>query len=537
MCPPDGVPFFASGFSGIKPERIESAASVQMKNFCCYILISLLLLLLPAASLKAAPEKSVLLVHSYHSTFQWTDDVTDGFLSRLKELREDVNVDVVYLDVLRPTINTEQVFQGYVRRLRDGHYDLLVLCDDEAIARFRREEKVVPAEIPILLMGWVDYDETIRRERANLTALLQKADVPGTIDLGLKLFPAPPRKIVVVTDGGIAGRRIYRDAGAALADRKLPPVQYIRGEECSTPEMLRKMETFPPDTLVVYTQWLGKEQDYQAISAMGRQCIAASRAPVLSIMNTWLSSGLVGGRMTFGKMHGKEGAEIAAEILAGIPASSLPFRMGKVLDIVNYPQAKARGLTVENLPPQVNLINRPPSIWEEYRLPIRIASGALGVIFLLLAALAAFAFRSRHLARRQLEVQKKLLAVQRERNKHDELFRITLNSIEDAVIVTDAEELVIHLNPAAELFIGIRGETAVGQKLAAIFRILPEDGGVPISPVRQALQTGRTVTLSCMVKLNSAGEECRKAAATASPIFDGEGVLFGAVLVFHRATE
>lgn len=480
-----------------------------------------------------AKEKNVLLVHSYHSTFQWTDDITDGFLSRLKDLAGDVNVDVVYLDVLRPTVDSEQAFQGFVKQLRNGSYDLLVLCDDEAIDRFRREDNVVPENVPILLIGWVDYDENIRKERANLTALLQDADISGTIDLGLKLFPEPPREIVILTDAGIAGKRIYRDTKKTLEGKTLPPVRFIRGEEFSTLEMLQKMETFPPDTLIVYTQWLGKQEDYQAVCGMGKQCIAVSRAPVFSTVSTWMPNGLVGGSMVYGKYHGEEVAGIAADILAGVPAASIPFRMGKTFNVVDYPQTQLRGLILEKLPLSVQIVNRPPTVWRKYRGWLLAISGAVAAILLLLGALLIFAFRSRNLTRQQLAAQKELLALQKERYAHVKLFQITLNSIGDAVIATDAEERVIHLNPAAETFIGVQGTEASGQRLASIFRILPEGGGVPISPVRQALQTGETVSLVCMVKPETGGS--RRAAAVASPIFDDSGRLFGAVLVFHQA--
>lgn len=346
-----------------------------------------------------AKEKNVLLVHSYHSTFQWTDDITDGFLSRLKDLAGDVNVDVVYLDVLRPTVDSEQAFQGFVKQLRNGSYDLLVLCDDEAIDRFRREDNVVPENVPILLIGWVDYDENIRKERANLTALLQDADISGTIDLGLKLFPEPPREIVILTDAGIAGKRIYRDTKKRLEGKTLPPVRFIRGEEFSTLEMLQKMETFPPDTLIVYTQWLGKQEDYQAICGMGKQCIAVSRAPVFSTVSTWMPNGLVGGSMVYGKYHGEEAAGIAADILAGVPAASIPFRMGKTFNVVDYPQTRLRGLILEKLPLSVQIVNRPPTVWRKYRGWLLAISGAVAAILLLLGALLIFAFRSRNLTR------------------------------------------------------------------------------------------------------------------------------------------
>ena len=266
---------------------------------------------------------------------------------------------------------------------------------------------------------------------------------------------------------------------------------------------------------------------------MGKQCIAVSRAPVFSTVSTWMPNGLVGGSMVYGKYHGEEAAGIAADILAGVPAASIPFRMGKTFNVVDYPQTRLRGLILEKLPLSVQIVNRPPTVWRKYRGWLLAISGAVAAILLLLGALLIFAFRSRNLTRQQLAAQKELLALQKERYAHVKLFQITLNSIGDAVIATDAEERVIHLNPAAETFIGVQGTEASGQRLASIFRILPEGGGVPISPVRQALQTGETVSLVCMVKPETGGS--RRAAAVASPIFDDSGRLFGAVLVFHQA--
>ena len=56
-----------------------------------------------------------------------------------------------------------------------------------------------------------------------------------------------------------------------------------------------------------------------------------------------------------------------------------------------------------------------------------------------------------------------------------EQLRITLASIGDAVLVTDAEGRVTSLNPVAEALTGWASPEAAGQPLPAVFRIVNEE--------------------------------------------------------------
>src|SRR5690349_1833207 len=73
---------------------------------------------------------------------------------------------------------------------------------------------------------------------------------------------------------------------------------------------------------------------------------------------------------------------------------------------------------------------------------------------------------------------------------------VTLSSIGDAVITTDAAGRVTFLNPVAETLTGWTQE-AVGQPLDDVINIINEESRQPVeTPSVQALREGRTVKLA-----------------------------------------
>ena len=117
---------------------------------------------------------------------------------------------------------------------------------------------------------------------------------------------------------------------------------------------------------------------------------------------------------------------------------------------------------------------------------------------------------------------------------------ITLHSIGDAVITTDAEGRVDYLNPVAEALTGWSSAAAVGLPLATVYRVVDEDTRQPAAdPVARCLAEGAIVNLSShAILLNLAGGE-RVIEDSAAPIREpgGAGRILGMVLVFKDITE
>ena len=134
------------------------------------------------------------------------------------------------------------------------------------------------------------------------------------------------------------------------------------------------------------------------------------------------------------------------------------------------------------------------------------------------------------LAARQ-EVERDL-AAERER------LRITLASIGDAVISTDADGRVKYLNRVAEALTGWAEADAVGRPLPEVFRIVNEHTREPAeNPAEKALREGVVVGLANHTLLLARDGVERPIDDSAGPMLDESGRPVGVVLVFRDVSE
>jgi PAS domain S-box-containing protein len=114
----------------------------------------------------------------------------------------------------------------------------------------------------------------------------------------------------------------------------------------------------------------------------------------------------------------------------------------------------------------------------------------------------------------------------------------TLDSIGDAVIVTDARGCVTRMNPVAEGLTGFSFADSSGKPLDAVFRIENEETGAPVeSPVPRVLREGLIVGLANHTVLVARDGSRRPIADSGAPIRRESGEVRGVVLVFRDVTE
>ncbi|MGD1907879.1 MAG: PAS domain S-box protein [Leptolyngbyaceae cyanobacterium] len=128
--------------------------------------------------------------------------------------------------------------------------------------------------------------------------------------------------------------------------------------------------------------------------------------------------------------------------------------------------------------------------------------------------------------------------LERQLHAEKELAQVTLHSIGDAVITTDAKGCVNYFNPVAETLTGWTQKEAEGLPLIDIFVIVNERTRKPVdNPVEQVLEHGITVGLASNTILISKDGTEYGIEDSAAPIRNAEGEMIGAVLVFHDVTE
>jgi PAS domain S-box-containing protein len=135
------------------------------------------------------------------------------------------------------------------------------------------------------------------------------------------------------------------------------------------------------------------------------------------------------------------------------------------------------------------------------------------------------------------DVTRETTAVQELRASEARARRV-LESIGDAVIVTDAETRITRMNPVAEGLTGWKLKDALGKPLADVFKIVNESTRLTVeSPADKVRLVGRIVGLANHTILISRDGVETAIDDSGAPIFDDNGVLTGIVVVFRDITE
>ncbi len=118
-----------------------------------------------------------------------------------------------------------------------------------------------------------------------------------------------------------------------------------------------------------------------------------------------------------------------------------------------------------------------------------------------------------------------------------ERFRITLNSIGDAVIATDLLGLVTFMNPIAETMTGWVAMEAIGQPIEQVMPLRDGSGAAIPNPIRLALRETRAVAMTLNTVLQRRDGTLSTVEDSSAPILDMTGRMTGAIIVFHDASE
>jgi PAS domain S-box-containing protein len=241
------------------------------------------------------------------------------------------------------------------------------------------------------------------------------------------------------------------------------------------------------------------------------------------------------------------GFAVALALLSGTPVSSRRARAGQLLALLGIewePRRRFRPAVVLALVVGVvSLISLIEYAFDQpvlysfsqyTRMALHTAIVLLvlsaGVLLALGVVLFAIVVLHRDFAQRQ--------RAQEALRESEENLAVTLRSIGDGVLATDAEGGVTALNSVAEKLTGWTEAEAKGRPVAEVFRIINEETRQPAEvPVGKVLASGEIHGLVNHTVLIARDGSERAIADSAAPIRAADGRLLGVVLVFRDVTE
>lgn len=348
----------------------------------------------PQAQDEAASE--VLVLHSYHQGYKWTDDITAGIESILGD-DETINLQIEYMDTKRIADQAylDQLLELYKQKFENRQFDVIISSDNNAFDFLIQHRDSLFPGTPVVFSGVNFFTESMLEGQNLFTGVNEDASIRGGFEIALQLHP-DTTQIVVVNDTTTTGQRMHEKLIEVIPEFE-GEIEFTLLEDVTMAEVRQTVSNLPPDSLVFYTLFFRDENgqffEYDESIALIAE---ASAVPVYGTWDFSLGYGIVGGLLTSGFFQGEEAAVIAERILEGESADDIPV----VLESPNrymfdYQQLAQWDISTSDLPAGSIIINEPTSFFSRYRNLILGGAGSVVVLIVFNAILLRANYRRR----------------------------------------------------------------------------------------------------------------------------------------------
>lgn len=315
-------------------------------SFRHHVLSAAILSLAAVAAPALHAADRVLVVHSYHAGFGWTDGIQKGIDEVLKPA--GVEVRVVMLDAKRQTEAAARTKAGEAAKAIVAEFKpAVVITSDDAAQTFFAKDYAGKADAPQFVFCGVNAEAAkYGYPAANVTGLLERPHVTQSLEFIAKIIPGA-KQVAFVSDAGEV-----TDAMIPFFKTQAQPLPIVAYDVAQT-----------------FDEWkaiIAKHQDKDAIiinnyqslkAAAGAEAkanpkevmawtLANTKRPLVAVFDFAVRDGCVFGIAESAIEHGQESAHRALQILKGKKAGELPISTAKQ-GLVMFNLTSARALKVE----------------------------------------------------------------------------------------------------------------------------------------------------------------------------------------------
>jgi|GEM_PF-1276668 len=417
---------------------------------------------LPSSS-HGAPSKQVLVIHSYHMGFKWTDEMTQGITAALRHEGQAVQVRYEYMDTkhVSDPAYFKLLYETYRYKYRTSRFDVIISTDNDAFDFLRQYRDLLFPATPVIFCGVNNFEPSQLEGRQLFTGVNEAADIKATLDLALRLHPAT-RRIVVINDKTTTGRIVHREVESLIHFYK-GRVRFRFLEDLEMPKILEAVQKLEPDSLVFYGLFFrdkaGRYYEYdEGISLIAKSC----SVPVYGVWDFYLGYGLMGGMLTSGYSQGETAGRMAVRILRGEKVEDIPVVMKSPNRYMfDYRQLQRFHIDTSALPAGSIVINRPTSL---YSVPRQVFWGAVAALTGSALIISFLLYNTAIRRRAERELQKAALK-----------YRIVADNTYNWEFWLDPEGRFLYTSPSCQWITGYDAEEFNANPSLMVDLIHPDD--------------------------------------------------------------
>ena len=329
-----------------------------------------LLAVLPQTA-SAIPSGNVLVLYSSNRLLPANIEFDQSMMQVLGE-RHDVNATVFseFLDVqIFHGAAYERTFATFLNaKFASRPPSVIVAGGLEAFAFVVRQGKELFPHTPVV---FVAVPEQALRRMGPLppeyVGVPMRHDFIGTIEQGLKWRPKARHLLIVLGAGEWTNEwtRLLRMEAPALEGRL--DIEFMVVESAAA--LRSRLQGLSDDWLVFTPGYFVDRQGGRSVPRDAAQLMAsASPVPVLGPYESFMGTGVLGGRMVSFSQMGHTAARLSADLISGVPVESLAPPESVPLPLqVDWRQAQRFGISDAELPPGTIVKFKEPSFWQQYR--------------------------------------------------------------------------------------------------------------------------------------------------------------------------
>jgi PAS domain S-box-containing protein len=400
----------------------------------------------------------ILVLHSYHYGFTWSDKISKGIQSVFAE-------DSGKVELLFEFMDTRRIYdENYFKQLKEFYrvkyanrpIDVIICCDDHALNFVLGLGHDLFAEIPIVFCSVSGYKPSMREGRS-LTGLLESVDIKSTLDVALRLHPRT-KEVAVITDMTRTGKALKINAEKIFKNYE-QRVKFRYINDLTIDQLKDQVSSFSQDT-IVFLFIFSKDKAGRVFSHEHNLRILKKHCnvPIYSVWEFYLGNGILGGMLTSGELEGKMAGEMAMRILNGEKASNIPLILSPTQYMFDYEQLKRFGVKESILPKDSKVMKKPFSFFSKYK---DLAFSVAFVIALLL--LAVFTLAGNIAKRKQAEEALK---------KSEKNYRELVQNANSIILRFNTEGEITFINDYAQRFLGFEQNEIIGKHVVGT--IVPE---------------------------------------------------------------
>ncbi|MFP4106848.1 MAG: ABC transporter substrate binding protein [Phycisphaerae bacterium] len=354
----------------------------------------------------------VLLLHSYHPNFTWSQAVSRGVLSVLDQRKEQVDLVLEFMDSKR--IDNPEYFETlremYLMKYSGLELDAIICSDNNALDFLVKYGEQIFPNVPIVFCGVNDlnYDRIANRK---ITGVVEELAIDATVRQAVRFHPGA-KNLTVIIDETVTGRALRRKAEEVL-DAYRPKMQTNYISTVSVKELERAVSQLPEDTIIflfVFNrdrlgQVLGHEESLRLIAE-------STDRPIYSFWEFYLGNGIVGGKLISGYQQGRSAGEMALSIVHGQSVDQMPV-LGDSPNrwMFDYRQLQKHDIQEEHLPAGAVVRGKSVSFYERYGYYIWVIAAAVAALVALNLAMIANILRRRRAERALAESERHLRGI------------------------------------------------------------------------------------------------------------------------------